>query len=211
MRRRIVAPVALAGAAAIWVVAQAPVPVGRAQGVQVPIFEYDPTFPEAACRRRGPSVRSAGSPSIGGITSMSCSGPAGCGPTSGSRALTIRRRRRTAASRRRRCSSSIRPARWCTRGAGPGQGYDWPQTEHGVFVDHKDVVWLAGSGAKDAQLLKFTREGQVPPAVRQARHERGQRRHEEHGHACESHGRSGDQRGVRRRRLRQPARHRARR
>jgi hypothetical protein len=29
----------------------------------------------------------------------------------------------------------------------------------GVFVDHKDVVWLAGSGAKDAQLLKFTREG----------------------------------------------------
>jgi hypothetical protein len=42
---------------------------------------------------------------------------------------------------------------------GPGAGFDWPQTEHGVFVDHKDVVWLAGSGAKDAQLLKFTREG----------------------------------------------------
>jgi hypothetical protein len=42
---------------------------------------------------------------------------------------------------------------------GPGSGYDWPQTEHGVFVDHRDVVWLAGSGAKDAQLLKFTREG----------------------------------------------------
>ena len=42
---------------------------------------------------------------------------------------------------------------------GPGTGYDWPQTEHGVFVDHKDIVWLAGSGAKDAQLLKFTREG----------------------------------------------------
>ena len=41
----------------------------------------------------------------------------------------------------------------------PRAGYDWPQTEHGVFVDHKDVVWLAGSGAKDAQLLKFTREG----------------------------------------------------
>src|SRR5258705_4910978 len=42
---------------------------------------------------------------------------------------------------------------------GPGPGYDWPQTEHGVFVDHKDVVWLAGSGAKDAQLLKFTSDG----------------------------------------------------
>ena len=46
MRPRIVAPVALAGAAAIWVVAQVPVPVGRAQGVQIPIFEYDPTFPK---------------------------------------------------------------------------------------------------------------------------------------------------------------------
>jgi DNA-binding beta-propeller fold protein YncE len=42
---------------------------------------------------------------------------------------------------------------------GPGQGYDWPQTEHGVFVDAKDNVWLAGSGEKDAHLLKFTREG----------------------------------------------------
>ena len=31
---------------------------------------------------------------------------------------------------------------------GPGQGYDWPQSEHGVFVDHKDVVWLAGNGGQ---------------------------------------------------------------
>ena len=64
---------------------------------------------------------------------------------------------------------------------GPGPVYDWPQTEHGVFVDHKDVVWLAGSGAKDAQLLKFTREGKFLAAVRQARHERGQRRPENMG------------------------------
>jgi DNA-binding beta-propeller fold protein YncE len=42
---------------------------------------------------------------------------------------------------------------------GPSAGYDWPQIEHGVFVDQKDTVWLAGSGDKDAQLLKFTREG----------------------------------------------------
>ena len=42
---------------------------------------------------------------------------------------------------------------------GPSAGYDWPQTEHGVWVDQKDNVWLAGSGAKDAQLLKFTHDG----------------------------------------------------
>jgi hypothetical protein len=42
---------------------------------------------------------------------------------------------------------------------GPGQGYDWPQIEHGLFVDHKDNVWIAGNGENDAHLLKFTREG----------------------------------------------------
>lgn len=42
---------------------------------------------------------------------------------------------------------------------GAGAGYEWPQIEHGIFVDHKDMVWLAGSGAKDSQLLKFTKEG----------------------------------------------------
>jgi DNA-binding beta-propeller fold protein YncE len=43
---------------------------------------------------------------------------------------------------------------------GPGQGYEWPEVEHGVYVDANDFVWLAGSGAKDHQLLKFTLDGQ---------------------------------------------------
>jgi DNA-binding beta-propeller fold protein YncE len=42
---------------------------------------------------------------------------------------------------------------------GPGEGYEWPGTEHGVYVDHKDFVWIAGSGSKDHQILKFTRSG----------------------------------------------------
>ena len=42
---------------------------------------------------------------------------------------------------------------------GPGQGYEWPESMHGVFVDHKGFVWLGGNGAKDAQILKFTKEG----------------------------------------------------
>jgi hypothetical protein len=42
---------------------------------------------------------------------------------------------------------------------GPGAGYEWPQIEHGIFVDHKDNVWIAGSGEKDAHVLKFTRDG----------------------------------------------------
>ncbi len=42
---------------------------------------------------------------------------------------------------------------------GPGAGYEWPDNEHGVFVDAKDNVWIGGNGDKDAQLLKFTRAG----------------------------------------------------
>jgi hypothetical protein len=42
---------------------------------------------------------------------------------------------------------------------GPGQGYQWPESEHGIFVDDQDFVWLAGNGKKDGQLLKFTMDG----------------------------------------------------
>lgn len=42
---------------------------------------------------------------------------------------------------------------------GPGQGYDWPDTEHGIFVDYKDNVWITGNGEKDTNLLKFSQSG----------------------------------------------------
>jgi len=42
---------------------------------------------------------------------------------------------------------------------GPGPGYEWPQLEHGIYLDHQDNVWLGGGGEKDAQILKFTRQG----------------------------------------------------
>ena len=42
---------------------------------------------------------------------------------------------------------------------GPGPGYEWPELEHGIYVDNKDNVWVAGAGAQDNQILKFTRNG----------------------------------------------------
>jgi DNA-binding beta-propeller fold protein YncE len=42
---------------------------------------------------------------------------------------------------------------------GPGQGYEWPESMHGVHVDFKGNVWLGGNGAKDSQILKFTQDG----------------------------------------------------
>jgi hypothetical protein len=42
---------------------------------------------------------------------------------------------------------------------GSGSGYDWPQLEHGIYVDEKHNVWLGAGGEKDAHILKFTRGG----------------------------------------------------
>ncbi|HMB74025.1 MAG TPA: hypothetical protein VKQ06_10670 [Gammaproteobacteria bacterium] len=42
---------------------------------------------------------------------------------------------------------------------GPGEGYEWPESNHGITVDHMDNVWIGGNGETDAHLLKFTRDG----------------------------------------------------
>jgi len=42
---------------------------------------------------------------------------------------------------------------------GPGQGYEWPQSNHGIHIDYKGNVWIGGNGQKDAQVLKFTKDG----------------------------------------------------
>jgi DNA-binding beta-propeller fold protein YncE len=42
---------------------------------------------------------------------------------------------------------------------GPGQGYDWPAGNHGIFVDHGGNVWIGGNGPGDSHLLKFTKDG----------------------------------------------------
>src|SRR5580698_2766451 len=64
---------------------------------------------------------------------------------------------------------------------GPGQGYDWPVSNHGITVDYKGNVWIGGNGRgaasaqgaiggadeaspgngryNDNMILKFTQEG----------------------------------------------------
>ena len=42
---------------------------------------------------------------------------------------------------------------------GPAAGYEWPDLEHGIHIDHDDHVWISGGGEKDSHILKFTREG----------------------------------------------------
>lgn len=42
---------------------------------------------------------------------------------------------------------------------GPGQGYDWPENEHGINIDPKGFVWIGGNGNNDGHVLKFTQDG----------------------------------------------------
>lgn len=42
---------------------------------------------------------------------------------------------------------------------GPGPGYEWPQSNHGIHIDFKGNVWIGGNGEKDAHILKFTKDG----------------------------------------------------
>lgn len=42
---------------------------------------------------------------------------------------------------------------------GPGEGYDWPSSNHGLSLDHLDNIWIGGNGPTDGHILKFTRDG----------------------------------------------------
>ena len=53
---------------------------------------------------------------------------------------------------------------------GPGEGYDWPDREHGIYVDSKGFVWISGNGGwpkpaaegrTDDMVLKFTPAGKL--------------------------------------------------
>ena len=45
------------------------------------------------------------------------------------------------------------------RWGGPGQGYEWPSSNHGITADPRGNVWIGGNGAGDSHVLKFTRDG----------------------------------------------------
>jgi len=42
---------------------------------------------------------------------------------------------------------------------GPGEGYDWPSSNHGITIDPMDNVWIGGNGRGDSHILEFTHDG----------------------------------------------------
>jgi DNA-binding beta-propeller fold protein YncE len=56
---------------------------------------------------------------------------------------------------------------------GPGAGYEWPASEHGIHVDNNDFVWIGGNGEKDNQILKFTLDGKFVLQIGKAGQNKG--------------------------------------
>lgn len=56
---------------------------------------------------------------------------------------------------------------------GPGGGYEWPETEHGIYVDSNGYVWIGGNGARDHQILKFTKAGKFVMQIGRAGQSKG--------------------------------------
>ena len=46
-------------------------------------------------------------------------------------------------------------------GDDPDGEFLWFNSEHGIFVDHNDYVWVAGNGADDHHMMKFTVDGEL--------------------------------------------------
>jgi DNA-binding beta-propeller fold protein YncE len=42
---------------------------------------------------------------------------------------------------------------------GPGKGYEWPESNHGITPDSKGNLWIGGNGGNDGHILKFTMDG----------------------------------------------------
>ena len=93
---------------------------------------------------------------------------------------------------------------------GPGQGYEWPENEHGIFIDDNDFVWLAGNGKKDGQLLKFTMDGKFVLQIGKQGQGNDSNSTERLGSPADVAVDVGGEGGLRRRRLRQPPRGRVR-
>jgi len=67
---------------------------------------------------------------------------------------------------------------------GPGEGYEWPQREHGLHIDHRGFAWLGGNNCPardiaglepvaDDQLLKFTLQGEFVMQIGRSNASRG--------------------------------------
>ncbi len=174
-RQRLSVAVAVLVAGGLFAAQAALEGVGRRQGVMAPAFEVDPLWPKPL-----PNHWVLGS-------------TIGVGVDSKDHVFIIHRGYATLTARTEAGLDTKPPTGECCAAAppilefdpegnlvkawgGPGQGYDWPLSNHGISVDNKDNVWIGGNGtctdslvtAGDCQrgtidsfILKFTHDGKL--------------------------------------------------
>ena len=126
-------------------------------GTEAPRFRVDPAWPKIP--NSGNSDRWPVSRSTRRITCGSCSDPA----------RSVKRRR----DGQRHRSWNDEAGNFIQAWGGPGQGYEWPNSEHGVYIDPKGFVWIGGNGDKDHQILKFTKAGKFVMQIGRAGQSKG--------------------------------------
>jgi hypothetical protein len=134
----------LAGAAAAQI-------AGTSAPMPVPVFQPDTTWPQALPNNWV----------LNNVTKVSAD--------RNDNIYILHRPRQTPAGRERAPSVVVVDAngKFIRAWGGPAQGYDWPDVEHNVFVDHNDNVYISGSSPgggstsqiSDDVILKFTAEG----------------------------------------------------
>ena len=55
--------------------------------------------------------------------------------------------------------------------SGDAPGYDWPKSEHGIYIDYKGFVWIGGQGDDDS-ILKFTKAGKFVMQIGKGGHKK---------------------------------------
>jgi DNA-binding beta-propeller fold protein YncE len=137
--------------AAAWLGFAGTVP-GRAAGTRVPVFEVDPSWPKVPNNW-----------TLGHVSSVAVDRQ--------DHVWILHRPNTIPEDRRGRAAPPV--LEFDANGAfvnawgGPADGYDWPDSEHGIAVDYKDHVWIGGSAPvapslrmlDDDMLLKFDRKG----------------------------------------------------
>jgi DNA-binding beta-propeller fold protein YncE len=125
---------------------------GRAAGTPMPVFEVDPSWPKVPNNW-----------TLGHVSSVAVDRH--------DHVWLLHRPNTIPEDRRSRAAPPV--LEFDAKGAfvrawgGPGDGYDWPDSEHGIAVDYKDNVWIGGSAPvapslrmlDDDMLLKFDSKG----------------------------------------------------
>jgi len=122
------------GAACFWYIAAAPGLAAQTQtpkkAARVPVFEADPSWPKIPNNW-----------TLGHVASVAVDRR--------DHVWLLHRPNTIPEDRRGRAAPPVlefdASGKFLNAWGGPGTGYDWPDSEHGIAVDYRDHVWIGGS------------------------------------------------------------------